>query len=556
MGLCGSMVLSKKNLDNENDIDKIIIIINFFMKNKLTKEQIKPFITDLLYYQVLSEKNDFVKSRRFTKWLEKSSVLKPFHYYNDITPIINLLKKQKEENKSKEENNYIKYDIFFKKGMKEISYTEIGLKNFFIKNKSKFESRLLKSPPGVFRWGGWLVEGGRTQLQKKNFFSYYEKITNVKINKKTHIEILNIIEETIKKNCEKSNLIKSCLFRLLKSIIILEPDICFIKEICYVLTFLIVISNFDEVNIFYLIISLLANDKSNKYHLRGFYIKEKYLLNICKKIFEKNFAIFFPELKEHLKQIKLNKEFINYIDNWIQICYVNVFNNIYALRIWDHFLVKGISFLINLSLSFIENFHEDLMNVGAHQDLLNFIKKLNPYDKYTQIDFNIEEIILNANNKYKIMNDEIFNELKHSYPNYQINFEYDYKNIDDKNNDKESKESLDEKLSTIDNVECSNTMNSFNILNNNDKDDNNNNICYSDLNSLINKGINNYQENNDENIELSISQKNNFFDSNCLSENSFEDIEDENNCLQEHIKDLISKQEYLSINKNHVINSS
>ena len=389
-----------------------------------------------------------------------------------------------------------------------------------------------------------------------------KKLLTKKKKKKTHIEILNIIEETIKKNCEKSNLIKSCLFRLLKSIIILEPDICFIKEICYVLTFLIVISNFDEVNIFYMVISLLANDKSNKYHLRSFYIKEKYLLNICKKIFEKNFSICFPELKEHLKQIKLNKEFIDYIDNWIQICYVNVFNNIYVLRIWDNFLVKGISFLINLSLSFIQNFHEDLMNIKTHQDLLNFIQKLNPNDKYTQIDFNIEEIILNANNKYKITNEEIFNELRHSYPNYQINFEYVYKNIDEKNNDdKESKESFDEKLSTIDHVDSSDNINSFNTLNNNTNKDNkdnndNNNICYSDLNSLINKGINNFQENDDENIELSISQKNNFFDSNCISDTSFEDIEDENSCLPEHIKDLISKQEYLSINKNFVTNSS
>ena len=556
MGICGSMISSEKNIDNENDIDKIIIIANFFMKNKLIKEQIKPFLSNLLYYQMLSEKNDFVKSRRFNKWLEMSLILKTLHYYNDIAPIINLLKKKKEEKKAKEENNYIKYDICFKKGIKEISYTEIGLKNFFIKNKTKFESRLLKSPPGVFRWGAWLIEG-RAQLQENNFFSCYEKISNIKIKKKTHIEILNIIEETIKKNCEKLNLIKSCLFRLLKSIIILDPDIFYIKEICYVLTFLIVISNFDEVNIFYMIISLLANDKSNKYHLRSFYIKEKYLLNICRKIFEKNFGNFFPELKEHFKQIKLNKEFIGYIENWIQICYVNVFNIIYILRIWDNFLVKGISFLINLSLSFIENFHEDLMNIKTNQDLLNFIKKLNCIDKYNQIDFNIEEIILNANKKYKITNEEIFNELKNLYPNYQINFEYEYKNIEEKNikqiNDKESKGSFNEKLSTIDHVDSTNTLNSFNTLNNND---NNNNSCYSNLYSLINKGYSNLQENTDENIELSISQKNNFIKSDYLSENSFEDIEDENNYLHEHIKDLISKQEYLNINKNFVTNST
>ena len=43
MGICGSMITSEKNIDNENDIDKIILILNAFMKGKLTKDQIKPF---------------------------------------------------------------------------------------------------------------------------------------------------------------------------------------------------------------------------------------------------------------------------------------------------------------------------------------------------------------------------------------------------------------------------------------------------------------------------------------------------------------------------------
>ena len=539
MGICGSIILSEKNMKKENDIDKIILIMNSFIKDRLSTEKIKPFLSDLLYYQIILEKSDFVKSNRFIKWLQMSSILKTFPFYNDINLIMNSFERKEEIKNEKEKNNHIKYDIFYKKGMKEISNTEIGLRNYFIKRKSKFESRMLKSPPSVFRWCSWLILS-KTNINRE--YIYYEKIIEMKINKKSYIEIVNITEDIIKEKCNNSNLIKSCLFRLIKSIIVIDPDIFYLKEIAYILTFLIIVSNFDEINIFYMMISLLSGNEDKKFGLKGFFIKGKPLLNISYKIFEKNFKNLFPELNEHLIQSHI--EIKSIIENWIQICYINIFSIINIVRIWDFFLLKGISFLINLCLSLIENFYEDLMNLKSEQDLLIFLKKLNS-DKYninSEIDFNIEEILSIANKKYKFSNEEIYNELIMSYPDYKYEFEYDYKNINEINiKILNNKESINEKLSTINIYYSSN-----NNLNNN---------CYSRLDSLINNGYINLEENNNDNIELSISQKNIFGEDNCLSENSFEDIEDENNYnLHEHMKDLKSKQEYLNLNKNYISN--
>ena len=539
MGICGSIILSEKNLKKENDIDKIILLMNSFIKDRLSTEKIKPFLSDLLYYQIILEKSDFVKSNRFIKWLQMSSILKTFPFYNDINLIMNSFERKEEIKNEKEKNNHIKYDIFYKKGMKEISNTEIGLRNYFIKKKSKFESRMLKSPPSVFRWCSWLILS-KTNINRE--YIYYEKIIEMKINKKSYIEIVNITEDIIKEKCNNSNLIKSCLFRLIKSIIVIDPDIFYLKEIAYILTFLIIVSNFDEINIFYMMISLLSGNEDKKFGLKGFFIKGKPLLNISYKIFEKNFKNLFSELNEHLIQSHI--EIKSIIENWIQICYINIFSIINIVRIWDFFLLKGISFLINLCLSLIENFYEDLMNLKSEQDLLIFLKKLNS-DKYninSEIDFNIEEILSIANKKYKFSNEEIYNELIMSYPDYKYEFEYDYKNINEINiKILNNKESINEKLSTINIYYSSN-----NNLNNN---------CYSRLDSLINNGYINLEENNNDNIELSISQKNIFGEDNCLSENSFEDIEDENNYnLHEHMKDLKSKQEYLNLNKNYISN--
>ena len=517
MGICGSMIILEKNIDTENTLDKIILLLNSFIKDKIKKDIIKPFLSNLFYYQILSEKSDFVKFRRFSKWIEMCSIIKTFPFSNDINSIMNSLQKEKSANNDKNyEKNYIKYDIFYKKGMKEVSYTEIGLRNYYIKNKTKFESRILKSPPGIFRFCSWLV---LSEVELNREYSLYEKIITIKIKKKLRIEIINIIEETIKEKCEKSNLIKSCLFRLLKAIIILNPDFLYLKEISYILSFLIVISDFDEINIFYMIISLLS-----KKHLHGFFIKEKPLLNICIKLFEKNFEINFPELKLHFDEI--NFDFNSYIIKLIHIFYINTFSIIYILRILDYFLVKGISFLINFTLSFIETFYEDLINIKNSKEFFNFIKKLNPdkYSLYPEIEFNIENIIINANKKYKITNGKIFNELKIECPN-----------------DKDS--ISDEILSTIDRY---GSIHSLSTVNNNDI-----NICYYNLNNFIKKGNINLQENMNDNIELSISQKN-MYDN--ISENEFDDdIEDENNFyLHQHIKDLINKQEYYSLNSNFI----
>ena len=538
MGICGSLISSEKNIKKENDIDKIIIIINSFIKNKLSSEKIKPFLSDLLYYQVLSEKSDDVKSSRFIKWLQMSSILKTFPFSNDINLIMNSFNKKEELENDNDKNERLKSDTYFKNGMKEISNTEIGLRNYIKKRQSKFESRMLKSPPSVFRWCSWLILS-KTNTNRENI--YYGKIIDIKINKKIHNEIVNLIDDIIKEKCDKSNYIKSCLFRLIKSIIIIDPDIFYLKEIAYILTFLIIVSNFDEINIFYMMISLLSGNTNKKFGLKGFYIKGKPLIKICYKIFEINFKNFFPELNEHL--IQNNIDIKSVIENWIQICYINVFSIIYIVRIWDIFLLEGISFLIKIGLSLVENFYEDLMNLNCEQDLLIFFKKLNP-DKYNmtaEIGFNIEEMLSIANKKYKFTNEEIYNELSKSYPEYKYEFEYDYKNINENTlKTLKDKESIDERVSITDKSGSEYELS---------------NSCYSHLDSLINKGYINLEENNNDDIELSISQKNVFGEDNCLSENSFEDIEEDNNYnLHEHMKDLKNKQEYLNLNKNYISN--
>ena len=453
----------------------------------------------------------------------------------DINDLINSIKKQKvEENninisdKDNEDHNKI-----FLKNI-GFSYIGNGLRSYYTKNKITFESRILKSPPGVFRWISWEILCNLPEIKD---IQYYEKLILNRISNRKKNDINLEIKDTIDEKFVISNKIKPSLFRLLKSLIIIDNEIICFKGISYIIAYLLIITDIDELNIFYFIISLLSNTFTDKYILRGLYIQDQPLLKACNSIFQKNLEKYFPELTEHFQEINLPLS--SWISFWIQMCYVNVFPYYILLRVWDYFLVHGISFLLSLGLSIVEYLYEDLINNDNPQNILEFFKKLNPnikssYKRFQTIDYNIEDLISNAIKNYPISNDEINTELKTLFPNYNNDYIYQYKDSNKKNIKKEElyeKEKLEKKLLTeIEQTETTDLYNntttqktSLNIINN------------STVSYII------LEENQIENIELSISQNKKYAD-NYDSDNSCEEIEDENIYINEHIKDLMSKQ--------------
>ena len=543
MGICCSVMESTRNIDNESELDKIIIISHTYMKNKITEKQIEPLFPRLLYNLLIEEKSDIIKSRHFFKWINMSINNKQITFSIDINDIINTIKKQKiEENnnisdKDNEDNNKI--------SLKNIgfSFVENGLRSYYTKNKITFENRILKSPPGVFRWISWEI---LANLPESKYIQFYEKLVSNKISYRKKNEINLEIKDTIDDKCIISNKIKPSLFRLLKSLTIIDNEIIFYKGISYIIAYLLIITDLDEFNIFYFIISLLSKTFSDKYILRGLFIQDQPLLKACNSIFQKNFDKYFPELSEHFQEI--NFPLSSWISFWIQMCYVNVFPYYILLRVWDYFLVKGISFLLSLGLSIVEYLYEDLINNDNPQNILEFFKKLNPsikssYKRFETIDYNIEDLISNAIKNYPITNDEIISELQILFPNYNNNYIYQYKNNNQANINKEElsgREKLEKKLTTTEIEQTETTDNLYN-----------NTTTQKTLN-VINSSTVSYnilEENQLETIELSISQNKKDSD-NYDSENSCEEIEDENIYINEHIKDLMSKHTCTNKNSN------
>lgn len=535
MGMCNSVIPQTRNIDSIHELDKNIILAHSFMKNKSNNEQIQYYFSSLLYYQLLEEKSDEIKTRRFYKWIDMSISSQKLLNSVDINQIINSLKRQKKEKKYREEkvgDSQSIYKISFKN--KRISYTEIGLRHYYNKNKTSFENRVLKGPPGIFRWISWIII---SKLPDKRSHFYYEKLVNNKITKKKNIEILSAIEDTIEEKGFMVNEIKASLFRLLKALNNIDHEIIFIKSITYILGYLLIISNNDELNIYYFMISLLSKTFSDKFGIRSFYTQDQTLLVASNSIFNKYLKKYFPELSEHFAKIKLHV--YSWISLWIQMIYINVFPNYLVLRIWDHFLIHGISFLLSLGLSIVEYFYEDLINCNTKKEILEFFKKLNPnlkssYKRIETLDYNIEELISNALKKYPITNEEIYSKLKSLFSNYNNNYKYIYKDKTEKNiirKSKSLKEQLNDTLSYYLDTDSGE----------NKQNDNKYNLNTSSLCSLSNNTYNILEENINENITLSISQNNGFSEL-YYEDDSSEEIEDEDIYIDEHIKDLMNKQ--------------
>jgi hypothetical protein len=309
----------------------------------------------------------------------------------------------------------------------------------------------------------------------------------------------------------------------------MDNEIIELKGISYIIAYLLIITDNDELNIYYFMVSLLCNTFSNKYGLRGLYVKDQPLLRACISVFQKHLNNHFPELSEHFKEINLS--LYSWISLWIQMCYINVFPNYFLLRVWDYFLIHGISFLLSLGLVIIEFLYEDLITTDKKEEIFEIFKKLNPnlkssYKKIRIIDYNIEDLISKAIKNYSISNDEIQTQLITSFPEYKSDIKYYFNDIKDKRdslssiNDKYLTESRQGKTDNDTSDECCSMLD-----------------ISSDCQIL--------EENVNENIELSISQRNGLYEI-LLTGSSCEDIENENDYINEHIKDLINKQVCLS----------
>ena len=557
-----------------SELDKILFLIYIYMNNKITKEKILNMFPELDFSSIEKEKNNKIKNRHFFKWFDMAfnkNIKSLMDLYTDylIIYIQNERESYNFENeknindinnniKNNNNNNILKNDNFFlledqvPNTNQEISISEQGLRNYYLNDPEHFKNRVLKAPPSNFRWLSWII---LSEIPINRPFAYYRNLLTYDLPEETEKQIQKDIVRTIQTPISNIEEIKKSMYRILKALAIIDKEMSYVQGINFIVSFLLINSKRNEIDTFYIILAIFSKTYNQNFGMRGFYLENFPLIHVYIQIYENHCKKLFPKFIQHINKISL--PMISWLSPWFQMIFINVFPNDIVLRIWDCFFIFGTSFLISFALSVTEIVQKsiikitDLTQIQEYLKLLNTEIKNNFLDKDKKINYDIENLINNAVNKYNIDIKEIDEEIIKNYPNYNNKYFYNYKKIKKNNSYLSNYINILTKETKI-NEEEEEEENENNNENNekNEKNLNKNNISNND--DLIKN-----KENNENNENINKLYNNNENDKNNIDiiDNNFEDSNEENES-EESFEDFSAENENMNLDKHQIMNYS
>ena len=396
-------------------------------KKEYSKEELINMDKNNLDKNILNEVQH--KIERIKKWVKMSKYPSSDKNKKENSGIFleinNNTKNMNKKNKSLKKtilSKYVDYEI------------ENGLIKFYQNKPSKFIQRIKKGPPDCFRWCSWCILNF-LPLDRSN--SIYENYTNMALEKENKDRIIRDIERTfpnrkiLKKDLRKK---ETSLYKVLKAFWNLDKEIGYCQGMNLIVGFMLILSNFNERDTFYLLTSMFSNTtkigKKYDYNIRGLFYDEFPLLSLLNYIFENLLEHYCPELKEHLESLGITIDL--WMGRWFHTIFTLVLPINWCKRIWDNIFSENIFFLVKFGICFSLMIKEDILNMEEEIQVLNYFKK---YEKYS-LCFDNEEL----DKKHNI------NKIIEKSQKININLEFYFKIYEKLN------PGFTEKLNKIDNI--------------------------------------------------------------------------------------------------------
>ena len=275
-----------------------------------------------------------------------------------------------------------------------IDQAEYGLRSFAKVKKVKLKDRIAKGPPESFRWISWVVcsmlPHDRSEEILLSFFEEpIDKIVEIQITKDLH---RTLSEENLG-NLEKC---RTSLYKVLKSFACADQEVTYCQGMNFIAAFLLIISEFNEVDTFYMMISLFNFSFGDNIGIRGFYINEFPLLRLFMYQFDYLFKTNLPVLKNHFDYLSVPNEL--WVSKWFQTLFTICLPIDLTVRVWDYLIAYGLEFLFDFTLALLKYFEKQLLSKSDLSEIALFFKSMNPYliKNQDQVIIDIEEIISSA----------------------------------------------------------------------------------------------------------------------------------------------------------------
>ena len=254
---------------------------------------------------------------------------------------------------------------------------ELSLRRYYELNKLHFLQRVKKGPPESLRWISWMIILNIPENRNELIYNKYllmevdEKSDNqIKKDLNRTINENNIIE--LKKTESEKKEKEKILYRILKVMANIDKECGYCQGINFIAGYLLEINDYNELETFYLLISLFSKNFDSNFNIRGFFIDNFPLLKCYLYIFDNLLEKEIPDLKKYISKNEIPHE--AWIGKWIQTLYTICLPSYLNFRVWDYILSTGLFFIISFSISLIYSIYKDLICLKDAFDFSEYLK--------------------------------------------------------------------------------------------------------------------------------------------------------------------------------------
>lgn len=257
------------------------------------------------------------------------------------------------------------------------TYIEKGVFQFYKRNKSKFIKRVIKGPPKGFILACWIALNKIPIPRLEDVYEYY-----------LHSEIDTTIKEMIVRDIDRtfpyseysqmSINYPDHLFNLLKAFANIDKQIGYCQGMNFIVAFLLILSEWNERDAFFLLIALFSNTfKDKPYSLRGFFIEGFPLLLYFNHLFSIAFEKHLPKLNSHFNSLGIPLDV--WAGRWFQTLFTVILPIEWCIRLWNCLFVFSNTFMIKFAIVFIQQFESDLIELNDDQEVMKYFNNIQQF---------------------------------------------------------------------------------------------------------------------------------------------------------------------------------
>ena len=237
----------------------------------------------------------------------------------------------------------------------------------------------------------------------------YNNYLTIELEKENKDAIIRDIERTFSdKNINNKELREkeTSLYNILKAFWNLDKEIGYCQGMNLIVGFLLLISDGNELDTFYLLISNFSSTfkerKKYNYSFRGLFSEEFPLLYFLNFIFDILLEENIPEVKKHLDEMDITYDL--WIGQWLQTLFTIILPVNWCKRVWDCIYSDNIYFLVKFGIVFTGLIKNEILEKTEEINIIDFFKDLKKYSLCSENKFLEEKADINSliSKSYKI----------------------------------------------------------------------------------------------------------------------------------------------------------